>query len=91
MGANGARHLMEIVKNVTYVIGIELMCAAQAIDFRENGVERLGEGTRIAYRKIRERVDFFDRDKELSPAFEKMYQLIISEELLGKMEVETAG
>lgn len=87
MGANGARHLMEIVKNVTQVIGIELMCAAQAIDLRENGVAGMGEGTRIAYRKVRERVPFFDRDKEMTPAFEEMADLIVSEEVLEAVKV----
>ena len=82
MGANGARHLMEIVWNVTQVLGIELMCAAQAIDLRENGVAGMGEGTRIAYRKVRERVAFFDRDKEMTPAFEAMADLVVSEEIL---------
>ena len=82
MGANGARHLMEIVRNVTYVLGIELMCAAQAIDLRENGVAEMGEGTRIAYRKVREHVLFYDRDKEMTPAFEAMADLIVAEEIL---------
>lgn len=82
MGANGARHLMEIVKNTTYVIGIELLCAAQAIDLRENGVERMGAGTRIVYRKIRECVDFFDRDTEMTPAFEKLTEVVNAEEIL---------
>lgn len=82
MGANGARHLMEIVKNVTYVIAIELMCAAQAIDLREGGVDSMGEGTRIAYGKVREKVDFFDRDKEMTPAFEALKKLVLSEDIL---------
>ncbi len=82
MGANGARHLMEIVRNVTYVIGIELMCAAQAIDLRENGVEGMGEGTGIAYRKVREKVPFFNGDKEMTPAFEALAEMIIAEDIV---------
>jgi histidine ammonia-lyase len=81
MGANGARHLMEIVGNVTYVIAIELMCAAQAIDLRQGGTEGMGEGTRIAYKKIREKVAFFDRDKEMTPAFETLRQLVFDEDI----------
>jgi histidine ammonia-lyase len=82
MGANGARHLMEIVENVTHVIGIELLCAAQAIDLRDNGVERMGAGTHIVYRKVRECVDVIDRDTELTPAFERLAEMINAEAIL---------
>ncbi len=86
MGANGARHLMEIVKNVTYVIGIELMCAAQAIDLRENGVARMGKATRRAYQIIREHVDFIDGDKQMTPDFEKIGALIAAGDLLARQD-----
>lgn len=82
MGANGARHLMEIVRNVTNVLAIELMCAAQAIDLREEGIERLGPKTRAVYYKVRERVPFFDRDKELTPSFEAVAEQIGAGEFL---------
>jgi histidine ammonia-lyase len=39
MSANAARHAREIVRNVEYVTGIEMLCAAQALDFRRAGLE----------------------------------------------------
>ena len=48
----------------------------------------MGEGTRIAYKKVREQVDFFDRDKEMSPAFEALKNLVISEEILQAIAAE---
>jgi histidine ammonia-lyase len=47
-----ARKLREIVKNAEYVIAIELLCGAQAMDLFTN--MKPGEGTLIAYKIIRD-------------------------------------
>jgi len=39
MSMNAALHAREIVKNVEQVVGIEMLCAAQALDFRYRGLE----------------------------------------------------
>jgi histidine ammonia-lyase len=39
MSTNAARHAREIVRNVEQIVGIEMVCAAQALDFRRSGVE----------------------------------------------------
>ena len=39
MSTNAARRAREIVRNVEQVIGIEMLCAAQALDFRRKGLE----------------------------------------------------
>jgi histidine ammonia-lyase len=82
MGANGARHLWEILENVTNVIAIEFLCAAQAVDLRENGPERLGQGSRIAHDLVRKHVDFYDKDREMTPDIARLAQLIKSGEIL---------
>ncbi len=82
MGANSARHTLEILDNVRHVIAIELLTAAQAIDLRENGAERLGKGTRNAYSVLRERVKFLEHDKETAPDIETICELIRSEKML---------
>jgi histidine ammonia-lyase len=82
MGANGARHLLEILENVTNVIAIELLCAAQAVDLREDGPRRLGRGSRIAHDIVRKYVDFYDKDREMSPDISRLAQLIRDGELL---------
>lgn len=76
MGANSARHTLEILDNVRYVIAIELLTAAQAIDLRENGAARLGKGTSIAYSVLRERVKFLEHDKETTSDIETICELI---------------
>lgn len=82
MGANGARHLWEIIENVTHVIAVEFLCAAQAVDLREKGPERLGTGTKIAHKMIREQVAFYENDKEMTPDIENLAELIKSNRII---------
>jgi histidine ammonia-lyase len=39
MSMNAARHAREIIWNVEQIVGIEMLCAAQALDFRRAGLE----------------------------------------------------
>jgi histidine ammonia-lyase len=39
MSTNAARHAREIVRNLEHIVGIEMVCAAQALDFRLAGLE----------------------------------------------------
>jgi histidine ammonia-lyase len=82
MGANAARHLWEILENVTNVIAIEFLCAAQAIDLRDDGPRRLGEGTRIAHGIIRKMVQFYDNDRVMTPDISRLAELIEQEEII---------
>ena len=88
MGANGARHLWEILENVTYVLAIELFCAAQAVDMRERGPEKLGRATAIAHALVREHVKVYDADKEMTPDFEQLTVLIKSETIIQEIGKE---
>jgi len=78
MGANAARHALEILENVRHVLAIELMTAAQAIDLREDGPARLGQGTAAAYGQIRRTVPFLEHDRETTPDIEALVGLIRS-------------
>lgn len=81
MGANGARHALEIIENVTNIIAIELLTAAQAIDLRPNGPQRLGKGTALAYKAIREKVCTVESDRPLSPDIEVLVAMINGDEI----------
>jgi histidine ammonia-lyase len=76
MGANAARHALEILDNVRHILAVELMTAAQAIDLRPDGPVRLGRGTAAAYAAIRERVPFLARDRETTSDMETLAELI---------------
>ncbi len=81
MGMIAARQLRKLVKNLAYILAIEMIVAAQAVDFRAGDPHsRLGAGTRVIYEEIRERVPFVDADTEMSPFIEEIAQWILSEE-----------
>ncbi|MNC53327.1 Histidine ammonia-lyase [compost metagenome] len=67
MGTIGARKAGQIVDNAYAVLAIELLCAAQAIDFR--GPQRLGKGTKWLYDRCREQVAAVKEDRVLSGDF----------------------
>lgn len=66
MGASAARNALRIVEKVEGVVGIELLCAAQALDLRlmERAL-RLGDGTAAAHRAIREKIPVLKEDRAL--------------------------
>jgi histidine ammonia-lyase len=86
MGANAARHALEILENVRLVLAVELLTAAQAIDLRPEGPARLGRGTAAAHRYVRQAVSFLDHDRPLSPDIEALARLISTEQLLKAVE-----
>ncbi len=86
MGTTAARKVRRVVDNLARVIGIELLAACQAVDFR--GPEHLGCGTAPAYRCLREEVAFLERDRVLYPLIEKAVDLVKSGHLVEAVEQE---
>lgn len=74
MGTIAARKAFMITTHAQEVLGLELLCAAQAIDFRDP--EKLGEGTAIAYRLTRQAVPFIKEDVVLYPLMNKCINLV---------------
>lgn len=68
MGVTAGLKLRQILENVEGILAIELMSAAQGIDFRRPQVgagARLGRGTAAAYACVRRHVPFIERDTVL--------------------------
>ena len=84
MGTIAARKALEILQNARNVIAIELVTAAQAVEFSDPNL--LGEGTRVAYEKVREQIDSLEEDRIMYPDIEKSVKLIIDESLLDAVE-----
>lgn len=63
MGSIATRKALQIVRNSEYVLAIEFLTAAQAIDF--HGPENLGKHTRTLYDAIRKISAFVNEDREL--------------------------
>ncbi|MDH4111106.1 MAG: histidine ammonia-lyase [Actinomycetota bacterium] len=65
MGMTSARHAREVLANAETVIALEALGAAQALDLR--APLQPGPATRAAHAAIRERVPFFEADREFGP------------------------
>ena len=79
MGPIAVRHAHNILEHTETIVAIELLCAAQGIDFRKRVLGSdipLGRGTDAVYRLIRESVPFLDRDRVLAPWIETLRVLV---------------
>ncbi|OQA45644.1 MAG: Histidine ammonia-lyase [Chloroflexi bacterium ADurb.Bin325] len=77
-GPIAGRQARQIIGNVARIVAIELLAAAQAIDFRRAALPeaQLGRGTRAAYALIRDHVPFIDRDIVMYPHLEAVHRLV---------------
>ena len=83
MGMNTAIKNFQIMDNANGILGIELMAAAQALDFRDY---TFGTAVKKAKEVIRKYVDFLDIDRPLYPDHTKMKELVKSCEILEEIE-----
>lgn len=81
MAMAAAWKLRRIVKNVRYVLAIELMCGAQGIDFR--APLKPGRGVARAHKAVRSMVAPLERDRVLSHDIERLAQAIQHDEISG--------
>jgi len=84
MGSIAARKAMEILRNVEFILAIELLCAAQGIDFR--GAGKVGKGTEAAYSLIRKKVSILKEDRVMSMDIEAIIELLRSGKLINAVE-----
>jgi len=85
MGASAARQARQVAANVEHILALELLAAAQGIDFRRQALgpeARLGQGTAPAYDLIRQSVPFLEEDAVMYPHIEAVRQLIASGALM---------
>ena len=85
MGVTSGLKLRQINDNVERILAIELLAAAQGIDFRRQRMgpaTHLGKGTRHAYALIREHTSFVEQDAVLYPLIEAVRLLVASGRLV---------
>lgn len=85
MGTISARNALKILKNVKNVLAIEILCAAQGIDFRKHSP---GAGTRIAHRNIREQVKHLNDDRILYKDIKNVGEMIVRGDIVKKVEAK---
>jgi histidine ammonia-lyase len=79
MAMAAAWKLRRVVRNVRYVLAIELMCAAQGIDLR--APLKPGRGVARAHAAVRSMVAPLGRDRVLSPDIERLAAAIQNDEI----------
>jgi histidine ammonia-lyase len=84
MGTIAARKALEILKNTRAVIAIELMTAAQGVEFADP--DKLGKGTKEAYRIIRGQIPRLREDRVMYPDIEKSIKMIEDQSILRAVE-----
>ena len=80
MGPISARKTLKIIKNLEKIIAIELLCAAQAFDFRRP--LKSGRIIEECHKYIREKIPHIDEDTILSKYITTAIEIIKSNELL---------
>ena len=82
MAAHGAFRLQKMVKNLNTIIGVELLCAAQGIEFRAPLKTSVYLSDCISC--LRQVVPTLNSDRYLAPDIEKAAKLIVSGALLDR-------
>jgi len=83
MAPNAGLKLHQIIKNVKYIIWIEMLAATQGIDFRGN--LKGGLGTQLGYDKIRSLVKHLDYDRTFYKDLNKAEEFFSDEDFYKKL------
>jgi histidine ammonia-lyase len=79
MGATAALKLKNITDNLEQILALELLSAAQAVDFRRlkiGGDKKLGRGTQPVYDLIRQTIPFIEKDEVMYPHIREICRLV---------------
>ena len=89
MGTIAARKARDIYDNVSRVIAIELVAAAQAVELESDLKERaLGAGTKVAYDCVRGVVGHLEKDRVMYKDFDQALELVQSGAIVDAVEKE---
>mgnify|MGYP001822002201 FL=1 len=80
MGSIGGRKALRVIDNLEKILAIEMLCAAQAFDFRKP--LKSSEVLDDVHGLIREKIDFATEDRIFSTDIKKAVKLIRERELL---------
>jgi histidine ammonia-lyase len=84
MGNAAGLKLLMVLENAERVVAIELLCAAQGVDFLKP--RKPGAGTGALYAALRERVPYLDEDRILNDEIELATTLVADDAFLDEVE-----
>ncbi len=87
MGTIASRQFTQILRNAEYVIAMEFLAAAQALDFLKP--LKPTAGVQKVYEQIRNVVSFADQDRVFAKDIQAILQLIKTEKFLSEIETVT--
>lgn len=84
MGYNASLKAYECVKLAKYIIAIELICGAQALDFYDD--LKPSKATNEVYKLIRESVPTIENDINMHPCMEAVADLVLNKKIIEVVE-----
>jgi histidine ammonia-lyase len=78
MGPIAARQARAVLENVERIVGLELLCAGQGLDFRLASGAKPGAGVAEAHARLRVRVEHLGNDRDPGPDVESAHELVRS-------------
>jgi histidine ammonia-lyase len=79
MGGFSSVKMLQVVENVEYVVAIELLCAAQALEFHRP--LKTTPALESVYNLVRSKVAYYDKDRFMTPDIEAVRDLIRNNEV----------
>jgi histidine ammonia-lyase len=87
MGSIAARHARDVLANVQRIVALELLCAAQGLDFRTADGTTSGDGVAAAHARIRARIPHLSADRDQGPDISNALDLVTTGGLLDLVPV----
>lgn len=84
MGWYAARRTRSVIENVVRIISVELLSAAQGVEFRDPS--KMGKGTVVVYREIRNVVPPLLQDRPLSSDLQRVVEVVSGGRLVQAVE-----
>lgn len=89
MAAHGARRLGKMAENLNQILGVELLCAAQGIEFR--APQTTSKPLQEVVQRLRQDVETLGEDRFLAPDLEMAASLVSSGEILLVTSIDLPG
>lgn len=82
MATFAGRRLFEMAHNTATIVAIELLAAAQGIDFHQQDGLTTSAYLQVVYDRLRQQVAYYDKDRYFAPDIEAAKQLVLNAELI---------